>query len=283
MITRHGRRSSSRHSISAVMDGSQAAGTGAWSHAERDDLRPHYALRSATDDARICRRQVVRRIDPRWCSVCANWPSCPVEQASDYCRLRLVVGCQGTGVGHRKSFNTKRGSRSDQWEQADERGMLNGFGGLVDASTVSAGIAAVSAAISAVSAWNARRSALASESALKEASRQRTIDNARQSLGDLGRVYDDAMALIESLARDLQRDPVRVQRCRDALSRSIFVAGENTSSLQRLVRANGPLRSEEIDQVKQDLQEISQSLHAKAISSASTEVMAIGTQLASQK
>ena len=38
----------------------------------------------------------------------------------------------------------------------------------MDASTVSAGIAALSATISAVSAWNARRSALASESALRE-------------------------------------------------------------------------------------------------------------------
>jgi hypothetical protein len=142
----------------------------------------------------------------------------------------------------------------------------------VDASTVSAGIAAVSAAISALSAWNARKSALASESALRESSHQRTIDNARQVLGDLGRVYDDAMALIESLARDLQRDPVRVQRCRDALSRSIFVAGLTTPSLQSLINANGPLRSDEIAQLKQDLQALSSSLHLLTTSSAPNEV-----------
>lgn len=142
----------------------------------------------------------------------------------------------------------------------------------MDASTVSAGIAAVSAAISALSAWNARKSALASESALRESSRQRTIDNARQVLGDLGRVYDDAMALIESLARDLQRDPVRVQRCRDALSRSIFVAGLTTPSLQSLINANGPLRSDEIAQLKQDLQALSSSLHLLTTSSAPNEV-----------
>ena len=153
----------------------------------------------------------------------------------------------------------------------------------MDASTVSAGIAAVSAAVSAVSAWNARRSALASESALREASRQRAIDNARQALGDLGRVYDDAMALIESLARDLQRDPVRVQRSRDALSRSVFVAGQTTSSLQSLIKASGPLRSDEIDELKQDLQALSSSLHAVATSSASTEITAASHPPFSQK
>ena len=90
----------------------------------------------------------------------------------------------------------------------------------MDASTVSAAIAALSAAIAAFSAWNSRRSALASESALREASQQRRIDNSRQMLNALGGVYDDAMAMVESLVRDLGRDPVKVTRCRDALRRS---------------------------------------------------------------
>lgn len=142
----------------------------------------------------------------------------------------------------------------------------------MDASTVSAGIAALSAAISAVSAWNARRSALASESALRETSRQREIDSARQMLGDLGRVYDDAVALIESLARDLQRDPMQVERCRDVLSRSLLVAGLTTPSLQSLIDAQEPLRSDVIIGIKQDLQALSSSLHAVTTSLAPAKV-----------
>lgn len=142
----------------------------------------------------------------------------------------------------------------------------------MDASTVSAGIAALSATISAVSAWNARRSALASESALRETSRQREIDSARQMLGDLGRVYDDAVALIESLARDLQRDPMRVERCRDVLSRSLLVSGVTTPALQGLIDAQEPLRSDEVIGIKQDLQVLSSSLHAVITSSAPAKI-----------
>jgi hypothetical protein len=138
----------------------------------------------------------------------------------------------------------------------------------VDASTVSAGIAAVSAAISAVSAWNARRSALASESALREASRQQAIDNARLRLGELGKVYDGAMALIEGLARDLQRDPAQVQRCRDALRRSVVVSGLDIPSVQSLISAAAPLRSDEVAQIQQDLQAFSSSLHALTLAPA---------------
>jgi hypothetical protein len=152
----------------------------------------------------------------------------------------------------------------------------------VDASTVSAGIAAISAAISAISAWNSRRSALASESALRETNLQRTIENARRALGDLGLVYDDAMALIESLSRDRQRDPVRTQHCRNALTRSVFVAGLTTPTLQSLVKATDPLRSDEIDQIKQDLQALSSSLHA-LIAALATEVIDISNLPSSRK
>lgn len=151
----------------------------------------------------------------------------------------------------------------------------------MDASTVTAGIAAASAAISAVSAWNARRSALASESALRESTRQRAIDNARQVLGDLGRVYDDAMALIESLSRDLQLDPAQVQRCRNALRRSVFVAGLTMPSLQSLINATGPLRSDEIIQLQQDLQALSSSLHTFTASPISTDISPISDPLSS--
>jgi hypothetical protein len=142
----------------------------------------------------------------------------------------------------------------------------------MDASTVSAGIAAVSAAISAVGAWNARKSALASELTLRETGRQQAVNNARQMLRDLGRVYDDAMAMIESLARDLQRDHVRVQRCRDALRRSAFVAGLTMPSLQNLLNANEPLRPDEVIRLQQDLQTRSCSLHALTASSILNEV-----------
>lgn len=135
-------------------------------------------------------------------------------------------------------------------------------GGSVDASTASAGIAAVSAAISAFSAWNSRRSARASELALRENSRQRAADNTRQMLEDLGRVYDDAMALIESLARDLQRDPVRVQRSRNALRRSTFVAGLTSPLLQQLIDATEPMKPDEIAHLQEDLQTRSSSLQA---------------------
>jgi hypothetical protein len=134
----------------------------------------------------------------------------------------------------------------------------------MDASTVSAAIAALSAAIAAFSAWNSRRSALASESALREASQQRQLDNSRQMLNALGGVYDDAMAMVESLARDLGRDPVKVTRCRDALRRSALVAGLAIPSVDRLIDATGPLRPDQIAQVQRDLQTRSASLHALA-------------------
>jgi hypothetical protein len=142
----------------------------------------------------------------------------------------------------------------------------------MDAATASAGIAAVSAAISAVGAWNARRSALASQSSLRETSRQQVVDNARQTLGDLGRVYDDAMAMIESLARDLQHNPVRVERCREALRRSILVAGISIPSLQNLIDATSPRKPEDIAQLRQDLQNRSTSLHALTLDMTSHEL-----------
>jgi hypothetical protein len=153
----------------------------------------------------------------------------------------------------------------------------------VDASTATAAIAAVSAAISAVSAWNARRSALASESTLRETSRQQIINNVRQRIGDLARVYDDSMALVESLARDLQRDQAKVQRCRDALQRSVLVAGLAIPSVQSLVDANGPLTADQLARIQQDLQAESASLHALATGATPPEPGVISPQTSTSR
>jgi hypothetical protein len=138
------------------------------------------------------------------------------------------------------------------------------LGGTVDASTVSACIAAISATVSAFSAWNSRRSAQASQIAVREAREQRQVDNARAMLAMLGSVYDDSMGLIESLARDLIRDPASVAQHRSALQRSALVAGVTAPSLQRLMEASVPLTPEEVATVRDDLMAISASLHARA-------------------
>ena len=91
-------------------------------------------------------------------------------------------------------------------------------------------------------------------------------------LGDLGRVYDDAVALIESLARDLQRDPAQVERFRNVLSRSLLVSGLTTPSLESLINAREPLRSDEIIGIKQDIQALSSSLRALIVSRAPAKV-----------
>jgi hypothetical protein len=143
----------------------------------------------------------------------------------------------------------------------------------MDASTASAYIAAVSAAVSAISAWNARKSAQASLAAVRETREQRAIDNSRSSLTELGSVYDNVAILIESLARDLTRDPAAVTRHRDALRRSILVAGITTPAIQKLIDATGPLQSSDVQQIREDLMSQSVSLR----NSAERQVLHSGT------
>jgi hypothetical protein len=85
------------------------------------------------------------------------------------------------------------------------------------AGAVAAGIGALSATVAAISAFNSRKSAQASEAALRETRRQREIDNARTELGLLGALYDDALALARSLAVDRSSDPAAVERTRESL------------------------------------------------------------------
>lgn len=130
----------------------------------------------------------------------------------------------------------------------------------MEASTVTAYIAAVSATVSAISAWNSRRSARASHLAVQETREQRRIDNSRAALAELGTVYDATMGLIEALARDLTREPAVVARRREDLRRSALIAGIMTNSLQQLLEATRPLTSQQVAQIREDLQAKSISL-----------------------
>jgi hypothetical protein len=129
------------------------------------------------------------------------------------------------------------------------------------AASVSAIVGAMSAATAAFAAWNSRRSAQASEAALRETRHQRQIDNARTELGDLGTVYDHAMALIDSLAVELRRDPAAVERKREALRRCLLVAAINTPALGHLVAADRALTEAEVIAVREELLARSSGLH----------------------
>jgi hypothetical protein len=129
------------------------------------------------------------------------------------------------------------------------------------AASASAIIGAVSAATAAFAAWNSRRSAQASQAALRESRQQRQIDNARKELGELGTVYDHAMALVESLAIELRRDPAAVERKREALRRCLLVSAVRTPALDHLVAADGPLTQAEIASVREELMTRSSGLH----------------------
>jgi hypothetical protein len=132
----------------------------------------------------------------------------------------------------------------------------------MDASAVSAYIAAAAAAVSAFSAWNSQRSAQASLASVKEARQQRAIDNSRANLAALGTVYDDSMSLVESLDRDLTRDPANVGRKREALRRSAFVAGIMTPAVQGLIEAAEPLPARKVEQLRRELVAISAALRS---------------------
>lgn len=130
----------------------------------------------------------------------------------------------------------------------------------MDASTVSIIIAGASAAIAAFSAWNSNRSAQASLAALKENREQRAADNFRASLADIGDVYDHSMTLVESLDRELTRDPPAVARKREALRRSALVAGVMTPVLQKLLDATAPLPPSEVTRLREELMSTSVAL-----------------------
>ena len=129
------------------------------------------------------------------------------------------------------------------------------------ASSVSAIVGALSATIAAVSARNSRRSAQASEAALRETRHQRQADDARRELETLGAVHDEAMALVRALATDLRREPAVVERCRNALRRSAMISGLATPGLTRLLQANQPLEPAEVEAIQQELTARSARLH----------------------
>jgi len=143
------------------------------------------------------------------------------------------------------------------------------IGGSVEATTmsaiaasVSAVIGAASATIAAISAWNSSKSATASETALRETRDQRRIDNARTWLNELGSVYDQAMAFISAIAVERRREPALVERGREALRRSLMIAGLASPAFTRLVEANEPLTNEEISAVRDEFTRRSAALHA---------------------
>lgn len=122
-------------------------------------------------------------------------------------------------------------------------------------------IAAISATISAISAANSRRSAHASETALRETRRQRQADDARRELNSIGEIYDEATELIQALAVDLYRDPASIEQRRERLRRRMIVAGIVAPGIQQLLSAAEPLSEDQIAAVRADLTNRSASLH----------------------
>jgi hypothetical protein len=133
------------------------------------------------------------------------------------------------------------------------------------AGSTSAGIAAISATIAAIGAFNSRKSAQASETALRETRRQRELDNARTELNALATMYDDVLALVHALAVDRSRNPAAVERARSVVQRSMVVVGVTTPALVRLVAADAPLSSGEIVEVRSQLSARSAALRARLI------------------
>ena len=122
------------------------------------------------------------------------------------------------------------------------------------AGAVAAGISAISATVAAISAYNSRRSAQACEAALRDARRQREIENARAELSSLGALYDDALALVRALAVDRTRNPAAVERVRESLKRSMMTAGWTTKpGLTRLIEADAPLTAQEVAAIREEL------------------------------
>jgi hypothetical protein len=129
------------------------------------------------------------------------------------------------------------------------------------AASVSAVVGAISAAIAAFSAWNSRRSAQASEAALRETRRQREMEAARKELEGLGVIYDHAMALIQALSIELRREPAAVERKREALRRAVLVAGLIEPALSLLMEVDRALAPAEVAAVRRALTSRSAAIH----------------------
>jgi hypothetical protein len=129
------------------------------------------------------------------------------------------------------------------------------------AASVSAIVGAASATVAAFSAWNSRRSAQASEAALRETRHERQMDGARRELDGLGVIYDHAMALIQALSIELRRDPAAVERKREALRRVVLVAGLTEPALSLLIEVDRALRPAEVAALREALTARSAALH----------------------
>jgi hypothetical protein len=133
----------------------------------------------------------------------------------------------------------------------------------MDTAVLTAIIGSVSTTVAAVSAWNSWRSARASLAALEETRRQRTIDNARSDLLNIGHIYDEATAFIETLNRSYRSDRAAVERSRESLRRSLMIAGIPLSSAHYLLEANEPLPADRVEEVRSELNAISASFHTR--------------------
>ena len=137
---------------------------------------------------------------------------------------------------------------------------------------VAAGIGAISATVAAISAFNSRKSAQASEGALRETRKQREIDNARTELSLLGALYDDALGLVQALAVDRARDPAAVERARESLKRSMMIVGLTKPGLTRLVEADAPLSAREVAVIREEIAERSANLRVRMTGSPDLEI-----------
>jgi len=114
-------------------------------------------------------------------------------------------------------------------------------------------IAAIGVVIAAISMWTARRSSRTSREALEETRRNNQLIQLNRSRGDCIRVFDDAMRLMEALARDATRAPHRVDPARDALQRSAQAAAMMTPPIRELLSAQGPLPQAHVEEIKMQL------------------------------
>lgn len=114
-------------------------------------------------------------------------------------------------------------------------------------------IAAISVVIAAISMWTARRSSRTAREALVETRRNNQLAQLARSRGDSIQVFDDAMRLIEALARDATRAPQRVDPARDALQRSAQAAAMMTPPIRELLSAEGPLPQTRVEEIKTQL------------------------------
>jgi hypothetical protein len=114
-------------------------------------------------------------------------------------------------------------------------------------------IAAISVVIAAISMWTARKSSRTAREALVETRRNNQLAQLARSRGDSIQVFDDAMRLIEALARDGTRAPQRVDPARDALQKSAEAAAMMTPPIRELLSAQGPLPQARVEEIKTQL------------------------------